>query len=317
MKKTLLPVAVLSVVAVPAFAETTPSGFTYSGELAYESSNGSSDTVNIGTIDVRLGYGFALDNGLTVGVNTRYRSESLDFTGSNAYGNLGNYTAYVSGNFGTVSVGRISAPSGDVQDATPIGGALLFGISEYSIVTGGRYASYVEAEGIYGNFDYTGIRYDGTFGNTTVAIGYSDIENGTTTVWNAGLRSKIDAQNTVYASLETLSTGGTDFTVYALGSETTFAKGKLGIRGRRVSTFFGNATTGDVYFDYKLLDKLTITPEYTTLSYNSGATTTTDWFSLTAKYELPFPGVTVYAIYSGENSLSRSDLTTVGLRVKF
>ena len=78
MKTMLLPVAVMSMGAIPAVAETFPSGFSYSGEVAYESTKAASSTLKITTADIRLGYGLALDNGLKVGVTTRYRSVDYD-----------------------------------------------------------------------------------------------------------------------------------------------------------------------------------------------------------------------------------------------
>ena len=131
-------------------------------------------------------------------------------------------------------MGRISTPSGDVQDETPIGSALLFNLAAAGIATGGRFASYFETRRDFGKIDYAGLRLDASLGDTTYSVAYFDIQDAAhSSVVNAAMRGKIGANNTIYASFEQAKSTGLDFWTYSLGSETNLTLGKLGIRGRR------------------------------------------------------------------------------------
>lgn len=318
MQKIALSLALAGLSAAPVAAETFPAGFGYSGKLSYDNSSTSSGHVSIGKADLRLSYGFALNNGVILGVNGRYEAVSFDSFGSNLNTDVGYYSAFVSGRFGTLSIGQISMPSGDVQDDYTIGALPPLNEGEGAVFTGGSTASLFETQNKFSRFSYTGLRYDVAFGDTEVAIAYVDATGSlNANVVNGAVRGKIGENNVVYASFEVVDGSSFDPQTYSLGSETTTAYGVLGVRGRSVSYSGANLVTGDIYFAYKVLDNLTLTPQYTKISATSGPFSSEDWFSLTARYDLPFKGAYVYASYAEKNELASSDVTSLGLGFKF
>lgn len=288
----------LSSLAAPALALDLGGGFSLTGNLEYERLDTGSTEVNIAMLDADLTYLHSSGFGGFIGTDSFSAGSapnSETFYGALSY----------SGDFGRIQIG---APRTVVKDyvVTPEIGAADYLDFALGQVTG----SILPLILISGNETAAGMRYDGTFGATSVGLSYHHVED--VDVIAAAMTYGFN-NGRLMASIENISSSGPSGTRYMIGGEYDFGKVTA---GALFSTDSGitDADAIKAYAVYSVTDRLDVTA--TVLNMSVGPMDAT-MYGLGVNYDLTDQLYVDAGYVGGDTLFSSDDVFSVGLGVNF
>ena len=235
----------LASLALPASAQSVANGFYTKGfvELEFFDGGGSSDVLGYANVDFGItpsASGFGFDLGV----------EAVSVNGSDDAALYGAVSYF--GGFGKVQVGVPRPVIDDYLDVPNLGGLQFFDIALLSVFDG----SLVSGGYVLGGSDAPlGLRYDGTFGSTTVGASYHSVDGSDVLDLAANYSM---GKTTLRGGVEHLRGGSGSETSYFLGAETQFGKINAGVLYSNVGTI-DDANALQLYATYKPLDQLELT----------------------------------------------------------
>jgi len=180
MKKILLTTTAMVAFAGAASAEVSLSGWAEIGIIGGDGASASGDTQFHNDIDVRFTLSGETDNGLTFGATIDLDEASAGM--GTGYNNTGNKSAvFISGGFGTITMGDTDGALDWAMQETAIGGSLNDDETEHAGYNG-NYAH----DPLYGG---QVLRYDNTFGDFGVALSVQIDDSGASDdAWGLGVK---------------------------------------------------------------------------------------------------------------------------------
>lgn len=319
MKKVLLATTALVGLAGAAAAEVTISGSAEMGIVGggVDATNGSGgETQFFQDINVTFTMTGESDSGLSFGAKVDLDDSGLD----NEFSNQGDVSVFISGAFGTLTMGNTDgAIDWAITDAGNIGNPGSIDDAETSHL--GYNGSFGDAE-----FDNQVLRYDYSFGSVGIAVSY---EQGASDP--DGLVLPGDPEGTLALGVKyTLDLGGTTLNLGGGFSRTDFAADERQIWALGAAAEFGGGfQAGITYQDWDYDTGEDVTHTGIGLGYESGpisvhanwgqydyagATPDEDGFGIAAAYDLG-GGLSVHAAYADSDDGTAADYATWSLGV--
>lgn len=288
----------LTSLAAPALALDIGGGFSLIGNLEYERLDSGSSGANIAFLDADLSYLHSSGFGGFIGVDSI--SVSTGDTAEALYGALS-----YSGDFGRIEIGAPRSVINDYVVTPEIGTAdfLDFTLAQFS----GPFLPF-----IFLTTDETaiGLRYDGTFGATSVGLSYHKVDSAS--VISAAMSYGFD-NGKLMASIEHLSDSGNSGTRFLIGGEYSFGQVTTGLL---VSNDDGitDATAVKGYVVYSATDRLDLTASVLTASVGGSDLTI---YGLGATYDLSDDLYAEVGYVGGDGVIGGGDVFTLAVGVNF